>query len=136
MKTDLSPLASGFRPSVPETTSRPVQTSAACCAVPTARNQNLQLDPGTATTSTPARSRLRGYLLLGSALLLCPCHLPIVLGLLAGGVGGGAFAAFLSHHMAPVIGFAAVYFVFALWLGQRLLSQTGATRRPDARSVP
>ena len=131
MKTDLSPLAS-----VPEKTSPSAQTAAPCCAVPAARNHNLQLDPATASSSTPARSRLRGYLLLGSALLLCPCHLPIVLGLLAGGVGGSAFAAFLSHHMAPVIAFAAVYFVFALWLGQKLLSQAQPTRLAGARSVP
>lgn len=84
--------------------------------------------------------KIRAVLLLGSALLLCPCHLPIVLGLLAGGIGGGigggAFAGFLSHHMAPVIAFAAVYFVFALWLGQKLLSQAGTTRLPGVRSVP
>ena len=136
MKTDFSSLAARLRSPVLETTSRPVQTSPASCVVPMAKNQNLRLDPASATSSTPARSRLRGYLLLGSALLLCPCHLPIVLGLLAGGIGGGAFAAFLSHHMAPVIAFAAVYFVFALWLGQRLLSQAEPTRLPGARSVP
>lgn len=35
----------------------------------------------------PAKN-LRAYLLLGSALLLCPCHLPVLLARLAGGVGG------------------------------------------------
>jgi len=80
--------------------------------------------------------KIRAVLLLGSALLLYPCHLPIVLGLLAGGIGGGTFAGFLSNHMAPVIAFAAVYFVFALWLGQKLLSQAGTTRLPGVRSVP
>ena len=49
--------------------------------------------------------------------------------------GGGAFAGFLSHHMAPVIAFAAVYFVFALWLSQKLLSQARTTRPPGVRSV-
>lgn len=73
--------------------------------------------------------KIRAVLLLGSVLLLYPCHLPIVLGLLAGGIGGGTFAGFLSNHMAPVI-------AFALWLGQKLLSQAGTTRLPGVRSVP
>lgn len=64
---------------------------------------------------------LRAYLLLGSALLLCPCHLPVLLALVAGGLGGGAVAGFLGRNMPLVLALATGYFVFALWLGQRLL---------------
>lgn len=69
---------------------------------------------------------VRAYLLLGSALLLCPCHLPVLLALLAGGVGGSAFASFLSQNMTLVVVFATVYFVFALWMGRRLLTRHNA----------
>lgn len=66
---------------------------------------------------------LRAYLLLGSAALLCPCHLPILIGLLAGGVGGGAAATFLSQNLVLVAVLVTAYFLFALWLGQRLLTR-------------
>ncbi|WP_034389027.1 hypothetical protein [Deinococcus sp. YIM 77859] len=75
---------------------------------------------------------LRAYLLLGTAMLLCPCHLPLLLGLLAGGVGGSAFARFLSQNTALVAALATAYFVFALWLGRRLLTRNNACPNPNA----
>ncbi len=80
----------------------------------------------------PAKN-LRAYLLLGSALLLCPCHLPVLLGLLAGGVGGSAFTSFLSQNMALVAIFATLYFVFALWMGRRLLTQDRTCAVPNIK---
>ncbi|GGK38961.1 hypothetical protein GCM10008955_36030 [Deinococcus malanensis] len=81
----------------------------------------------------PARS-LRAYLLLGSALLLCPCHLPLLLGLLAGGVGGSAVATFLSQNMTLVLVFLTAYFLFALWMGQRLLARNKTCPAPNAKT--
>ncbi|WP_231557360.1 hypothetical protein [Deinococcus sp. YIM 77859] len=77
-------------------------------------------------------SHLRAYLLLGSALLLCPCHLPVLLALLIGGFGGGVVAGFLGRTMPLVLALATGYFVFALWLGQRRLKRqaSGAPSTP------
>lgn len=64
---------------------------------------------------------VRASLLLGSAVLLCPCHLPVLIALLASSVGGTALAAFLHQNVGPVVAFSTAYFVLALWLGRRLL---------------
>lgn len=74
---------------------------------------------------------LRAYLLLGSAVVLCPCHLPFPIGLLAGGVGGSAAATFLSQNLALV----PAYFLFALWMGQRLLARNTTCSILPGRSV-
>ena len=87
-------------------------------------------------------SHLRADLLLGSALLLCPCHLPVLLTVVAGGLGSGAVAGVLSRNMPLVLALATGYFVFALWLGQRLLrhqasaATPGAGRHEDCCQVP
>lgn len=76
------------------------------------------------------------------ASLLCPCHLPILLALLAGGLGGEAFAGFLGRNLPLILALATGYFVFALWLGQRLLqrqvtlSAPRAGRHDDGCSTP
>ncbi|GAA5512480.1 hypothetical protein Dcar01_01194 [Deinococcus carri] len=75
---------------------------------------------------------LRAYLLLGSALLLCPCHLPVLLALVAGGLGGNVLAGFLGRSMPLVLALATGYFVFALWLGQRLLRRQASAATPGA----
>ena len=65
---------------------------------------------------------LKAYLLLGSAVVACPCHLPILLVLLAGtGLGG-----FLSQNLGLVAVGLAGYFILALVLGVRLLGAAGA----------
>lgn len=76
---------------------------------------------------------LRAYLLLVSALLLCPCHLPVLLAIVAGGVGSSAFASFLSQNMALVLAIATLYFVFALWMGRRLLTQDQTCAAPHVK---
>ena len=80
----------------------------------------------------PAKN-LRAYLLLVSALLLCPCHLPVLLAIVAGGVGSSAFASFLSQNMALVLAIATLYFVFALWMGRRLLTQDRTCAVPNVK---
>ncbi|MBI4317188.1 MAG: hypothetical protein HY675_01755 [Chloroflexi bacterium] len=67
-------------------------------------------------------SKLKGYVLLGTALIACPCHLPITLALLAGTSLGG----FLSDNQALVIIGLSGYFILALFLSFRILAPSEA----------
>ncbi len=72
-----------------------------------------------------ARSKsLKGYLILGVAVVTCPCHLPILLALLA----GTSLAGVLSQHVGLVLVGLAVVFVVSLRLGLRVLRRESATR--------
>lgn len=65
----------------------------------------------------PKSRSLTGYLLLITAALTCPCHLPLLWAIL----GGTALAAFLKQHVVlTVIGLTSV-FVFALIGGLKLI---------------
>ena len=64
----------------------------------------------------PPRS-LKGYLLLGLAFLTCPCHLPLLLVVLAGTGLAGA----LSQHFGVAFLVFSVIFVASLFLGLRAL---------------
>lgn len=68
----------------------------------------------------------KGYLLLATAALTCPCHLPLLLAIL----GGTVLAAFLKQHLAwAVIGLTFV-FLFALIRGLKLIGmERSRTRR-------
>ncbi len=59
-------------------------------------------------------------------LLLFPCHLPVLMALLAGGLSGGAVAGFLRHNIPLMFVLSALYFFFALWMGNRLLNRPAA----------
>lgn len=67
------------------------------------------------------RSRVTGWLLLGTAFLACPCHLPLTLGLLAGLTGTGAVGGFFSRNPGLVVAIASAYFVLALAIGVAIL---------------
>lgn len=70
------------------------------------------------------RSRgLQGKFLVVSAALTCPCHLPLVVALLAGVSVGTAIRTYWALLVA-----ATVYFVVALVIGLRLL------RKPEERA--
>jgi mercuric ion transport protein len=69
----------------------------------------------------------RGYLLLGAAFVLCPCHLPLLAALLAGTAVGAVLAA--NTAAALVVG--TVAFAGALLLGLRALDRAQA---PPCRS--
>ncbi len=68
------------------------------------------------TTSAP-RTSLTGYVLLGLAVLTCPCHLPILLALLA----GTGLAGVVGRHFGLVFGALTAMFLASLWLGLRAL---------------
>lgn len=75
------------------------------------------------TTPRPARpgsappGSLKGYLLLGLAFVTCPCHLPIVLAVLAGTGLAGALTQYLGLAFLAL----SVIFVASLFLGLRAL---------------
>lgn len=75
------------------------------------------------TTPTPSRS-VKGYLLLGLAFLTCPCHLPILLAVLAGTGLAGA----LSQYFGLAFLGLSVLFIVSLFLGLRILKSREQTR--------
>ncbi len=50
----------------------------------------MKQEAGRTATNTPPARGVKGYLMLGLAFVTCPCHLPVVLVLLAG-TGMGAY---------------------------------------------
>lgn len=70
------------------------------------------------TTGSSASSRaIKGYALLGVAFLTCPCHLPILLALLA----GTSLGALIASHFALAALVLVLTFVGSLILAQRVL---------------
>jgi len=74
--------------------------------------------------STSPKS-LKGYLLLGLAVVTCPCHLPILLVVLA----GTGLAAALREYIGIAVLVLTVVFVASVFLGLRALK--GAGQGPD-----
>ncbi len=70
---------------------------------------------------------LKGYFLIGSALVACPCHLPITLPFLTALFAGTALGAFLLDNVWLIVAISAAYFVGALVLGLRNLGQNDKT---------
>lgn len=74
-----------------------------------------------ATASTTRRARRRGLAWVAGSFLLCPCHLPLTLAVLASVLGGTALGAALHH--APLLAAAPITAVWAAgtWRGVRLV---------------
>ena len=88
---------------------------------------------GVAAARRP-RQRLSGYLLLGLAFMTCPCHLPILLGLLA----GTGVASLVNEHVGLAVVVLSVLFVPALVLGLAALNrvdQGGRRRGPPGTEL-
>ncbi|MEJ7872002.1 MAG: hypothetical protein WKF67_07060 [Rubrobacteraceae bacterium] len=64
-----------------------------------------------------------GYLLTGTALIACPCHLVFLLPVALGVLGGTALGAVLAANTGLVVAAATVYFVGALGAGLYLLNR-------------
>jgi mercuric ion transport protein len=76
--------------------------------------------------------KLWGYVLLVTAFLACPCHLPVTLPLLLAVLGGTSLGAFLARH-PEFVGLAMlVYFVVALAAGWALLHRHEETAQAAA----
>lgn len=61
----------------------------------------------------------RGYFLLATVALTCPCHIPLALAIL----GGTALAAFLEQHLALAVISLTFVFLFALVAGLKLIGR-------------
>lgn len=58
----------------------------------------------------------KGYLLLVTAAITCPCHLPIALAIL----GGTALGLFLRDNLLWIVPLLAIYFIWALFRGFKM----------------
>lgn len=76
--------------------------------------------------ATPTRPKsLKGYLLLGLAVVTCPCHLPILLAILAGtGLAGG-----LGQYFSVAFLVLTVIFVASLIFGLGTMTKGDFQRR-------
>lgn len=75
--------------------------------------------------NAPTRRRnIVGYLWTGLAVLVCPCHLPLIIGALAGTTAG----ALLSRHwILGLAGLVALFLVSAAQAWRRLSGHPGAS---------
>lgn len=78
------------------------------------------------------RAALKGYLLVASAFVACPCHIPLWIGLVAGTAAG----AFFLDNWTLVVPALLAYFVVALYLGNRVLKRAERARREAQEGVP
>lgn len=62
-------------------------------------------------------AKVKSFYLIGSALVVCPCHLPITLPLVVALFAGTAFGAFLLNNGWLVVAISAAYFIGALASG-------------------
>lgn len=66
-------------------------------------------------------NKLKGYLLLITGFLACPCHLVITAPLIFALVGGTALGVFLTRNATLIIALLTVYFIVAVILGFKYL---------------
>lgn len=61
--------------------------------------------------------KLMGKVLVGTAVVTCPCHLPIYLVLF----GGTALGSYLADNKGLALGILSAYFAIALFAGLRMV---------------
>lgn len=74
----------------------------------------------------PPKRTLRGYLWLASALIICPCHLPLLLAL----ASGTALATLLRANWNLAVALSMAYVIVALLFAYRKLDGEGACAIP------
>jgi hypothetical protein len=80
-------------------------------------------------TRTAVPSETRGMAWVIGAFLICPCHLPITLGLAGALLAGTAAGAVLRGHLIAAGTIVSLAWVAATWHGLRLL-RLSSTRQP------
>ncbi|MGI8648034.1 MAG: hypothetical protein DLM55_05860 [Acidimicrobiales bacterium] len=90
------------------------------------------ISPGTTESgpTTESGRERRGLAWVIGSFVLCPCHLPLSLGLLSVVAGGTAFGALLHEHIVLAGVVITTVWVFGLWRGLRLLRQPAACAIP------
>ncbi len=68
-------------------------------------------------------AKARGYFLIVTGFLACPCHLPISLPFLLALTAGNVIAAFIANNVWLIVVASTIYFLGALALGWRFLTQ-------------
>lgn len=66
-------------------------------------------------------NKVKGYLLLITGFLVCPCHLIITAPLIMAVVGGTALGVFLTRNAFLIMGLLTVYFIIAVVFGLKYL---------------
>lgn len=73
--------------------------------------------------------KVGAYLLMGTALLACPCHLVFLLPAVLGLLGGTALGAALEANTGLVVAAATVYFFGALAVGMYLINRRARSEK-------
>lgn len=66
--------------------------------------------------------QLKGWVLLFSGFIACPCHFPLTLGVILALPAGTALGGLLSSNVWLIYLVGGIYFVAALYWGSRLIS--------------
>ncbi len=77
-----------------------------------------------------------GYLLAGTALIACPCHLVFLLPVVLGLLGGTALGAALAANTGWVVAATAVYFALALAGALHLLYRRAGNAKGNGQTPP
>ncbi len=73
--------------------------------------------------------RISGYVLAATGIVVCPCHLPLILPLVTTVLGGSMLGRFLHDNMILLVALLAAYSVAAMLLGVRLIRTRSDRRR-------
>ena len=82
------------------------------------------------SNTIPPKKQRHGILWIVGSFALCPCHLPLTLGLLVTVLGGTTFGAFLIHNLLFAgIGITLLW-AAGTWYGFRQLRSTTCSYKP------
>jgi mercuric ion transport protein len=80
--------------------------------------------------------KIAGFVLAGTALIACPCHLVLLLPVVLGLLGGTALGAALAANTGWVVAAATAYFALALAGALHLLYRRGGNAKGSGRTPP
>jgi hypothetical protein len=85
---------------------------------------------------TPRQAENRGLAWLIGGFVICPCHLPLTLGLVAGVFAGTAMGAVLSDHLYLVGTGITLAWLATAWRGIRYLKSARIQARVGQATIP